>query len=332
MVRERPRSTTGVAGAVGMYDLDAPVAVELEIPGQRHRSSWAYLIKDEHGSVHLIDCGGDSPENRMRLGAALDRMGRGLCDVGSVTVTHAHLDHAGLAGWLQQSAGAEVRMHALEARALREGLTQGGPDLGRTLDRWRVPAARRAELMAAGLRRVASGPNVDADVLLADGDLLEVPGRRLRVLSTPGHTPGHVCVVDDVDGTAWVGDHVLPLQFPGAGLGGPTVDNPIATYLGSVDRLAAVRATRLFPGHGPVVDDPPALLDAVRAHHVRRWREVAAAATAEAPVWQVAASIPWKHGWHRLEGVYLFSALRQVEAYLSLGLLGSPLSEGDGDA
>ena len=53
-----------------------------------------------------------------------------------------------------------------------------------------------------------------ADRLLEDGELADVPGWKLRALHTPGHTPGHLCFVDERSRRLFSGDHVLPRITP----------------------------------------------------------------------------------------------------------------------
>ena len=52
------------------------------------------------------------------------------------------------------------------------------------------------------------------DRLIEDGELADVPGWKLRALHTPGHTPGHLCFVDERSRRLFSGDHVLPRITP----------------------------------------------------------------------------------------------------------------------
>jgi len=89
---------------------------------------------------------------------------------------------------------------------------------------------------------------------------------RWRVLHTPGHTQGHLCLVDEESRAAVVGDMV-------AGLGTIVIDPPegdMAEYVRQLERLKAQVGT-LYPAHGPPIPDGVAKLDEYLAH--RRWRE-----------------------------------------------------------
>ena len=313
-----PNARADADGAVHIARAGLSVrAIAMELPGQPRRMSWAYLIEDAGDAIHLIDCGADSERNRAELRAMLSSRGHSVDDIASVTATHGHYDHVGMAAWLRREAGARVQLHRRDAHAMSEEVTYGGPQAESLINRWGVPAARQEEVLIAARRRVASGERVQVDVQLEDGARLDVPGWDLTVLATPGHTPGHLCIVHSESGGAFVGDHVLPRQNPGAGLGGRTAENPVEEYLRSIERLAALHPRYLLPGHGSVIDSPAGRLAAIRAHHLRRRREVLAMASTADTVWEIATKVEWSRGWNGLSGVLLFSALSQVENYLT---------------
>ena len=106
----------------------------------------------------------------------------------------------------------------------------------------------------------------EPDVLLNDGDDIDLPGRRLRVVWTPGHTPGHICLHDADHDLLLTGDHLLPRITPNIGLapGGP--GSPLHGYLASLRRLRGYDSAEALPAHeyrfrgiaaGPRTRSPP---------------------------------------------------------------------------
>jgi len=105
--------------------------------------------------------------------------------------------------------------------------------------------------------------------VVADGDTIG----SLRVLATPGHTPGHLAFLDTRDGTLYAGDiytttrgvatsAVVPWRYPMAGLA--TWNRGLG--LDSARRLRDVEPARLASGHGPVIETPgPAMTRAIAA-------------------------------------------------------------------
>lgn len=103
---------------------------------------------------------------------------------------------------------------------------------------------------------------------LADGDVLDTGSGPLTVVHTPGHAPDHVVLWHAASRTAFTGDLLVlggTVVVPASG-GGRLTD-----YLASLRRLAALGPVRALPAHGPVIDDPLALVDAYLTH--RRGRE-----------------------------------------------------------
>lgn len=106
---------------------------------------------------------------------------------------------------------------------------------------------------------------------LADGDVVETGEGLLRVMHTPGHAPDHVILWHEASGTAFTGDLlvlgstvVIPASHGGV----------LADYLRSLERLAALGLRRAWPAHGPVIDDPLALIERYLAHRHHREQQV----------------------------------------------------------
>lgn len=289
----------------------------LELPGHPLGTSWAYLIEGEDGTVHLIDSGVDTDGNFQRLEVALAARGRSVTDIATVTLTHLHYDHAGMARRIRAASGASVGLHREDVEVMRAGRTYGGEGLLQRLELWGVPRDRHAELADALGRPVAASGPFEVDRLLEDGDRIPVPGFELEVLHTPGHTRGHICVLNRPAGTAFVGDHVIAGLNPGIGLGGAGQAVALADYLESLDRLQSSGVGILRPGHGEIIDHVPGRLAAIRGHHRRRSEQVQEAAERAAGVWDVAAAISWSAGWDNLAGTHLYFALSQVAMHLS---------------
>ncbi len=128
-------------------------------------------------------------------------------------------------------------------------------------------AGARALAIDAGVPIRAFDPQHRlGDEGLGDGDILEVGGLELRGLATPGHSADHVCLVMPAESSVLTGDHVL-------GRGTTVISHPdgrLRDYLESLERLRDIGATRLLPGHGPVVDDPATVIAHYIAHRHER--------------------------------------------------------------
>jgi hydroxyacylglutathione hydrolase len=179
----------------------------------------------------------------------------------AILVTHGHADHCALAPALARQTDAPVM-------AFRAAATQ--------------PAAPAPD-MAAGEE---PGHTVTPVTALEDGEICRGGWGELRALHTPGHLADHLCLL--WEGVGFSGDHVM--AWASSVIAPP--DGDMGDYMASLDRLAAARPVRLYPGHGPVVADPAARIAALAAH--RRAREAAildALAAGQAPITDLVARL-----------------------------------------
>ncbi len=286
----------------------------------------SYLVRDTDGGATIVDPGVDDDQNLERLLAHLSSIGSSGADLRAVVATHLHHDHLGLAERLRTEFGVPVAVGRAEQEALFRLAEQSAHQV-ETMDArtraWGVPPEFHDELhrYAVGFteRNSRNGAALHADLLLDDGALLDAPGRRIRVLDTPGHTPGHIVLRDEVDQLLFTGDHLLPSLFPGIGLGGAHV-NPIGSYLHSLDLIQGFDGHEALPGHGYRFLGLGGRIDATRAHHLKRSREVRGirAELPDATVWQIASRIGWTAGWESLHGLHLMSALAQTAMHIEL--------------
>ena len=109
---------------------------------------------------------------------------------------------------------------------------------------------------------------------LADGELFACGATRLRAVHTPGHAPDHFCVLDEQSMDLYCGDL---LRAGGTVVIPASRGGSLADYLGSLERVRAMRPARLLPAHGPNIDDPVRLIDEYLAHRRDRHQQIVAA-------------------------------------------------------
>jgi glyoxylase-like metal-dependent hydrolase (beta-lactamase superfamily II) len=103
-----------------------------------------------------------------------------------------------------------------------------------------------------------------------DGECIRVPGATLRAVYTPGHVANHVCYLLEERRLLFTGDHIL---------GGVTTviippSGDMGEFLDSLAKLRALEACAIAPGHGPVLDEPAAVIDALVRHRLAREAKV----------------------------------------------------------
>lgn len=198
----------------------------------------SYLVREEDGFT-AVDTG--LPGSAAQMLRAAQSAG---LPIRRVVLTHAHGDHVGGLDALKAAVpAAEVLISARDARLL------GG-------DRGSDPAEPQAPIRGS-FQRCRTVP----DTLLHGGEQVG----SLQVIAAPGHTPGHIALLDTRDGTLLAGDAFQTLG--GLAVAGdlrPLFPLPaLATWhapaaLDSARRLADLRPSRLAVGHGPVMEAPDA--------------------------------------------------------------------------
>ena len=106
---------------------------------------------------------------------------------------------------------------------------------------------------------------------IVDGQRITAGGEQVRALWTPGHAADHVCFWNERTRELFAGDMVIAgttVMIP-FGRGGNLAD-----YLRSLEKMAELAPIRIFPGHGPVIEDPATLIREYIDHRVMRERQI----------------------------------------------------------
>jgi glyoxylase-like metal-dependent hydrolase (beta-lactamase superfamily II) len=118
----------------------------------------------------------------------------------------------------------------------------------------------------------APGPEFEPDIRVTDGSVVEVAGRQLVVLHTPGHSDDHLCF--RLGDSLFTGDHIMG--------GSSVMVEDMGPYLASLDRIQHTGLDRLYPGHGDEMDQPDEVISWYVAHRLERERQIVEAIAAGA--------------------------------------------------
>ncbi|MDX6269757.1 MAG: hypothetical protein QOD28_980 [Acidobacteriota bacterium] len=277
-----------------------------------------YLIAED--PLTLIDTGPKTREALEALREGLRRARFRVLDIKRIVLTHAHEDHCGLAKSLRDEAkDAEVLVHGWET-GHRQGRLEYEEHRA-LLVRAGVPPEE-----IEGMRRMYEGVRQYADALedgehseLTDDSELEFATGSLRVVHTPGHTPGSCSFLREADRTVIAGDCVLKRVTPNPVLSPDPVDpsrrfRSLAEYLVSLARLRSYAPTLVHGGHGDVVEDFEELFARyLRAIRERQSEVIRLVPKAGATAWDVAREM-----FPGAEDVHRFLAVSEAVAHLDL--------------
>ena len=293
-----------------------------------------YLIKED--PLTLIDVGPKTIEANDALRKKLAQHGVRFSDVRRIVLTHAHEDHCGLAKQVRDEAkDAEILIHEWETghlfgRLAHEEhaslmLRSGVPDA--VFDEMRS-LYEEVSLLTDSLKESDFRP-------LRDDMELEFETGNLRVLHTPGHTPGSCSFVREADRTLICGDCVLKRITPNPILSPDPVDPSkrcpsLAEYLVSLAKLRSFSPTLAYGGHGePVTDFEEIFHRYVRAIDDRQKKVVALVSGGGTTAFDVAKRLfpdSFDHDVHRF--LAISEAIAHLDYAESEGKIGVEVSSG----
>lgn len=308
-------------------------SIPIPIPRNALRYTLCYAI-EQGGRLVVVDPGWPTETGWSALTAGLAALGARTEDVVGVVVTHVHLDHHGLTTRLREACGAWVAMHSVEWNRLPTPTELGSasPREAAWLSQCGVPADERTALTLGADMIDHIAALARPDVLLAHGDHLPGDDRRLRVVWTPGHTPGHICLHDTVEDLVLTGDHLLPRITPHVGLNPYTTEPPLASYLRALGAMRDFASAEALPAHEYRFRGIPDRVEELLAHHEHRTQEILDVLAPNQPmtVWDVAERISWSRTWTEVTGAMRRAALAETAAHLQhLADEGSVLRRGE---
>jgi glyoxylase-like metal-dependent hydrolase (beta-lactamase superfamily II) len=275
----------------GIHQLKLPFPLQPEQLGVN-----AYLIQGDKGCL-LVDCGWNINQAFSAMERQLHEIGLGFESISLILITHFHPDHYGLAGRLVQVSKAKVALHQVEKDFIdsrymnMEGLLDSTADILRAngVPEKDLPRLQKASL---GVRRYVAP--VSPEVALQGGEIIGQGEFQLEVLWTPGHSPGHVCLLERNKKILISGDHVLPATFPNVGLHSQSGPDPLPNYLRSLKTIEDLDVDLVLPAHEHVFSGLKPRIQEILHHHEERKRAILTALS-EGPqtAYEVSLKIPW---------------------------------------
>lgn len=228
----------------------------------------------------MIDTGPIDAPTLTALREQLAARGLTFQDIERIVITHAHIDHFGLAGHIVAESGARVLSHARN----RWWLTDFEREWERRYDFYHDTFTRSgapracADAVIQGMRQIkryAASIPADHFVPLADGDTIALGGDAWRVLFAPGHASGLICLYESRARTLISSDHLLRDITSNPVLEPPVrgeMERPraLVQYLASLEKTARLDVRLALPAHGDPIYDVRALVDARFAFHRSR--------------------------------------------------------------
>ncbi|HBW34394.1 MBL fold metallo-hydrolase [Desulfosporosinus sp. BICA1-9] len=230
---------------------------KVPIPGVGFKAN-AYLIKLENNQSILVDTGPNAPQALDILEATLKKAEVSWEDIRHILVTHGHYDHFSFAAQIVERSGAQVWVHPADRHKLTGTLENPffeDPEPAIPfLEKLGVQKSRIASLISevVASEREFKPLSVFCIRSLSQSTDLELLGLTIKVIHTPGHTPGSCCFQLVENGVVFTGDTLLQQITPNPvfNIYGEDRDLSLVRLQESMTKIALLGASKAYPGHG----------------------------------------------------------------------------------
>lgn len=299
---------------------DGVHCIPLPLPLDDLQSINAYALESAAGLV-LIDPGWATPDTEQALLAAVTEIGYRMSDVTTIIATHGHWDHYTQALAIRREHGSTLYLGAQEKYSIDAFTTLSGA-YPRQVDLLREAGASALADVIEALPLQPHERNITVgypDIWMNNGDLIELGDRTLTVYATPGHTRGHMVVVDAAAGIMFTGDHILPRITPSTGFERDPGSKPLDSFLSSLRLTLALPDNKMLPAHGPVSPSVHDRAFKLLAHHAERLETISHLGANGRSPYEIAEALPWtRHNLRldELDPVHQMVAILEVAAHL----------------
>jgi glyoxylase-like metal-dependent hydrolase (beta-lactamase superfamily II) len=269
------------------------------------------------GPVTLFDCGPNTPATANALKLGLVAAGLGFEQVTRLVISHGHPDHYGLAPAIQHVSGATVYVGEHDLPKINERSETFAT--GKLLVEAGMPIELLEDMDQQSRKMGDLRPRIENAVPLRGGERFGFDHFELEVLHLPGHTSGHVCLLEPERRILYAGDtllaHITPNPLLEPTPADPTVRRKsLVEYMESLGSLEGLELSEVWTGHGEPIFEPTAVIHRIRKHHLERKEEVASRLSEQpASPFELARAM-FRH----LQGFDNFLAVSEVVAHLDL--------------
>ena len=250
-----------------------------------------YIFKIDDSYV-MYDAGLDMISWKRLFFSELKKLNISLTDIDYCFVSHSHMDHYGLVRRFKQKnpniqiITSDITHNAIEWESDPNNydeimdIAKGNAKLMR---KYGMNEKQTDQLIEWSTFWQRFGKPLKPDRILQDDEEISFTTNKLKMIWTPGHSLGHMCIFDERNRHLFSGDHILSRITPHIGnfLVNPILDieydfgDILKHYLESLDRIDNLNAKILFPAHQDIIFEPHERIVELKKHHENRLNDMA---------------------------------------------------------
>jgi len=254
---------------------------------------YVYLLKIKERYV-LFDAGLNMGNWPQQFFSALKKIDVKVEEINHCIISHSHLDHVGLIADLRRkNPDIKIVMHEITNEKMKwetnpnnfSKIKKEATQLTSKLLKYGLTQKQGEKLVQYFLKWPRLKKYHKPDILVHDDDTLSIEDKSFKILWTPGHALGHICIYVENEKYLFSGDHILSRITPH--IGNFIINEAIRTrykeydfenildlYLKSLDKISQLNPSIIFPAHQKVIYNPLERIKAIRRHHQERLREI----------------------------------------------------------
>ena len=246
-----------------------------------------YLLNVDNHNV-LIDAGLHIGSWKNLFFKELKKLNLTISDIDYCIITHDHLDHVGLIKiFKRRNPDIKILMHEFTDEILHmqnnfNQVENTSMELADQMVKFGISKEQGDRIVQFFTSWSKLISYYKPDRILNDNDEIVIGSEKLKVIFTPGHAAGHICVFDENKRNLFSGDHILSRITPHIGnfVVSPLVKkkydftNILDYYLKSLDRIDNLNSKLIFPAHQEVIYNPHERIMEIKKHHEIRLKEI----------------------------------------------------------